>query len=162
MANAEQASQYALPDHTRVKVDVDSVPFSSRLCRAPKVSPLKPGLSQWLSASKRNTASPIDFPAITNLQNQNRQHPVLNVAKDRIFAHAVAPWRVRRAIDSFAQLWSTCETRTTPDGKPPEGKVLDRGVNSIQAVYDGKRWQVIEIVWQAETPTDPVAAKYLP
>jgi len=62
----------------------------------------------------------------------------------------------------MAHLWSTYETRTTPEGKPPEGKVLDRGINSIQAVFDGKRWQVIEILWQAETPADPVPAKYLP
>ncbi|HEY1160606.1 MAG TPA: hypothetical protein VGE83_08250 [Terracidiphilus sp.] len=62
----------------------------------------------------------------------------------------------------IAHLWSTYETRTTPDGKPPEGKVLDRGINSIQAVFDGKRWQVIEITWQAETPSDPVPEKYLP
>lgn len=62
----------------------------------------------------------------------------------------------------MAHLWSTYETRTTPDGKPPEGKVLDRGINSIQAVFDGKRWQVIEIIWQAETPADPVPEKYLP
>ena len=62
----------------------------------------------------------------------------------------------------MAHLWSTYETRTTPDGKPPEGKVMDRGINSIQAVYDGKQWHVQQIVWQAETPADPVPAKYLP
>ena len=62
----------------------------------------------------------------------------------------------------MAHLWSTYETRTTPGGKPPEGKVLDRGINSIQAVYDGKQWRVIEIVWQAEVPADPVPAQYLP
>jgi hypothetical protein len=62
----------------------------------------------------------------------------------------------------MAHLWSTYETRTTPEGKPPEGKVLDRGINSIQAVFDGHRWQVIEILWQAEIPADPVPAKYLP
>jgi hypothetical protein len=62
----------------------------------------------------------------------------------------------------IAHLWSTYETRTTPDGKPPEGKVLDRGINSIQAVYDGKQWHVLEIAWQAETPADPVPEKYLP
>jgi hypothetical protein len=62
----------------------------------------------------------------------------------------------------LAHLWSTYETRITPDGKPPEGKVMDRGINSIQAIFDGKRWQVIEITWQAEVPADPVPAKYLP
>jgi hypothetical protein len=62
----------------------------------------------------------------------------------------------------MAHLWSTYETRTTADGKPPEGKVLDRGINSIQAVYDGKQWRVQEILWQAEVPADPVPAAYLP
>ncbi len=64
--------------------------------------------------------------------------------------------------DHMAHLWSTYETRTTPDGKPPEGKVLDRGINSIQAIFDGKEWHVIEITWQAETPANPVPEKYLP
>ena len=62
----------------------------------------------------------------------------------------------------LAHLWSTYETRTTPDGKPPEGKVLDRGINSIQAVYGGKQWHVQEILWQAETPAAPVPANFLP
>jgi hypothetical protein len=62
----------------------------------------------------------------------------------------------------MAHLWSTYETRTTPDGKPPAGKVMDRGINSIQAVFDGKQWHLIQIVWQAEKPQDPVPAKYLP
>jgi hypothetical protein len=64
--------------------------------------------------------------------------------------------------DHMAHLWSTYETRTTPDGKPPEGKVLDRGINSIQAVFDGKQWHIIEIIWQAQTPANPVPEKYLP
>jgi len=57
----------------------------------------------------------------------------------------------------MAHLWSTYTTSETPNGKP-----MDRGINSIQAIYDGKQWQVIEIVWQAETPAEPLAKKYLP
>ena len=64
--------------------------------------------------------------------------------------------------DHMAHLWSTYETRTTPDGKPPEGKVIDRGINSIQAIFDGKQWHIIQIVWQAQTPANPVPEKYLP
>ena len=56
-----------------------------------------------------------------------------------------------------AHLWSTYETKIGTDDKP-----ADRGINSIQAIFDGKRWQIIEITWQAETPTDPVPEKYLP
>ena len=57
----------------------------------------------------------------------------------------------------LAHLWSTYETKI---GEGP--KAGDRGINSIQAIYDGKQWHIQEIVWQAETPTDPVPAKYLP
>jgi hypothetical protein len=59
--------------------------------------------------------------------------------------------------DHLAHLWSTYETKLGDD--PNAG---DRGINSIQAIYDGKLWHVQEILWQAETPTNPVPAKYLP
>lgn len=57
----------------------------------------------------------------------------------------------------IAHLWSTYEIRPTPDGK-----ATVRGINSIQAVFDGKRWRVVEILWQAETPEETVPHKYLP
>ncbi len=57
----------------------------------------------------------------------------------------------------IAHLWSTYEIRETPDGKTQV-----RGINSIQAVNDGTRWRVFEILWQAETPAEPVPARYLP
>jgi hypothetical protein len=57
----------------------------------------------------------------------------------------------------IAHLWSTYEVRMTPNGKAEI-----RGINSIQAVNDGKRWRVEEILWQAETPEEPVPARYLP
>ena len=57
----------------------------------------------------------------------------------------------------IAHLWSTYEVRPTPDGKAQV-----RGINSIEAVNDGSRWRVLEIQWQAETPEEPVPARYLP
>ncbi|MGD0730917.1 MAG: hypothetical protein ABR956_06615 [Terracidiphilus sp.] len=66
----------------------------------------------------------------------------------------------------MAHLWSTYETLASDPppagGKAPEAKLLDRGINSIQAVYDGKQWRVQEILWQAQTPADPGPQKYLP
>jgi|SRR5271168_2451508 len=57
-----------------------------------------------------------------------------------------------------AHLWSTYELRLNkPDGEP-----TTRGINSIQAVYDGKLWRILDILWQAEAPDLPVPAKYLP
>jgi hypothetical protein len=55
----------------------------------------------------------------------------------------------------IAHLWSTYTTALA-------GKPLARGINSIQAVYDGRSWHVIEIVWQAESTSDPIPAQYLP
>ncbi len=57
----------------------------------------------------------------------------------------------------LAHLWSTYTTSETPTGKP-----MDRGINSIQAIYDGNQWRVIEIAWQAETPAEALPEKYLP
>jgi hypothetical protein len=57
----------------------------------------------------------------------------------------------------IAHLWSTYEVRPTPDGKAQV-----RGINSIEAVNDGTRWRILEILWQAETPAEPVPARYLP
>jgi hypothetical protein len=62
----------------------------------------------------------------------------------------------------LAHLWSTYETRSAPDATSPEGKLMDRGINSIQAIFDGKQWHIIEITWQAENSSDPVPGKYLP
>jgi hypothetical protein len=55
----------------------------------------------------------------------------------------------------IAHLWSTYAT--TLAGKP-----LARGINSIQAVYDGQSWHIIEILWQAENATEKIPAQYLP
>lgn len=56
----------------------------------------------------------------------------------------------------MAHLWSTYETLGS------DGKMMDRGINSIQAIFDGKQWHVLEIIWQAESPTERVPEKYLP
>jgi hypothetical protein len=57
----------------------------------------------------------------------------------------------------IAHVWSTYEIRPTPDGK-----AVTRGINSIQAVNDGRRWRVAEIMWQAETPAEPIPDRFLP
>lgn len=57
----------------------------------------------------------------------------------------------------IAHLWSTYEIRPTP-----EGKATVRGINSIQAVFDGKQWHILQVLWQAETPAVPLPEKYLP
>jgi hypothetical protein len=68
--------------------------------------------------------------------------------------------QVKIKTESFgriAHLWCTYEIRTSADGK-----ATTRGLNSIQATFDGERWTVINVVWQAETPTETIPEKYLP
>jgi hypothetical protein len=68
--------------------------------------------------------------------------------------------QIRYSVDQYghiAHLWSTYEIRETPDGK-----ATMRGINSMQAVFDGSQWKVIEILWQAESPEETIPSKYLP
>lgn len=38
---------------------------------------------------------------------------------------------------------------------------FQRGVNSFQLWFDGKRWYVVSIFWEAETPEHPIPAELL-
>jgi hypothetical protein len=59
----------------------------------------------------------------------------------------------------LAHLWSTYETRVDAEGKIQSDA---KGINSIQAVNDGKSWKIQEIVWEAETAEEKIPTEYLP
>ncbi len=40
-------------------------------------------------------------------------------------------------------------------------KPFARGINSFQLFNDGKRWYVVTIYWDAETPANPIPEKFL-
>ena len=42
------------------------------------------------------------------------------------------------------------------------GKVVTRGVNIFQLYFDGKRWWIISMVWDQETPANPIPSDLLP
>jgi len=66
---------------------------------------------------------------------------------------------VARRVEIFghiAQVFSTYESRHTPDGEP-----FARGINSIQLMNDGTRWWVVSILWDTEHDDQPLPAKYL-
>ena len=67
---------------------------------------------------------------------------------------------VARRVESYGHVvhaWSTYESRHKADDPKP----FARGINSIQLMYDGKRWWVVSIFWEAETPHTPLPKKYL-
>jgi len=58
---------------------------------------------------------------------------------------------------NMVEVWSTYESRhATSDPKP-----FARGINSFQLLKDGDRYWVVQILWDAETPTTPIPEKYL-
>lgn len=58
---------------------------------------------------------------------------------------------------NMVHVFSTYESkRTLKDEKP-----FVRGINSFQLWYDGKRWWVITIFWQSESPDTPIPEKYI-
>lgn len=67
---------------------------------------------------------------------------------------------IGRTTDQYGnivQVFSTYATKhTTADATP-----FMRGINSIQLWNDGKRWWIMSIMWQAETPDVPLPGKYL-
>lgn len=56
----------------------------------------------------------------------------------------------------IAHVFSTYESRHAPDAKP-----FDRGINSFQLFFDGKRWWCVTIYWDAESLGTPIPEKYL-
>jgi hypothetical protein len=59
---------------------------------------------------------------------------------------------------SIAHVFSTYETRRKADDAQP----MARGINSIQLFFDGARWWIVSVYWQAERPDSPLPAAYLP
>lgn len=65
-----------------------------------------------------------------------------------------------RRVENFgniAHVFSTYEAFHKKDDKTP----FLRGINSIQLWNDGKRWWVMNVMWQAETPDVQLPEKYL-
>ncbi len=58
---------------------------------------------------------------------------------------------------NIVQAFSTYESRHQPSEEP-----FARGINSFQLFFDGTRWWVVTILWQAETAENPIPSEFLP
>jgi len=65
--------------------------------------------------------------------------------------------RVTRRFGNIAHVFSTYESRRTPDGP-----VTDRGINSIELFWDGTRWWIAAAIWDEERPGNPIPREFLP
>jgi hypothetical protein len=76
-------------------------------------------------------------------------------AKEGFYEREIA--RRTEVYGNMAHVFSTYEAFHKKDEKKP----FMRGINSIQLLNDGKRWWIISIYWQAETPENPLPKEYL-
>jgi hypothetical protein len=68
---------------------------------------------------------------------------------------------IHREVNQFgniAQVFSTYEAFNSETDEKP----FMRGINSIQMLYDGSRWWIINIFWMQESPENPIPENYLP
>jgi len=75
--------------------------------------------------------------------------------KDGFFEREIG--RKTEQYGCVAHVFSTYDSKKTlQDTKP-----FMRGINSIQLWFDGKRWWIVSVFWQAETQDNPIPEKYL-
>jgi hypothetical protein len=68
---------------------------------------------------------------------------------------------IHRVVEQFgniAHVFSTYESHRNADDPQP----FMRGINSFQLLSDGRRWWIVNIMWQHESPEYPIPSKYLP
>jgi hypothetical protein len=65
--------------------------------------------------------------------------------------------RRTEVFGNIAHVFSTYEARHKAEDKDP----FMRGINSIQLMNDGKRWWIVTVFWQAESPDTQLPKKYL-
>lgn len=66
--------------------------------------------------------------------------------------------RLEERFGNIAHVFSTYESRRNADDPQP----FMRGLNSYQLMNDGARWWIVNVMWQHESPENPLPAKFLP
>lgn len=65
--------------------------------------------------------------------------------------------RIVQQFGHMAHVFSTYESRETPDGPPTA-----RGINSIEMIFDGHRWWITFAEWDEERPGQSLPKEFLP
>lgn len=66
---------------------------------------------------------------------------------------------IARTEDRFGNIMHVFSTY---EGVMATGAPPIRGINSIQLMFDGARWWVVTVFWEAERPDNPIPDHYLP
>jgi hypothetical protein len=78
------------------------------------------------------------------------------MAANGFFEHSIH--NESEQFGNIVQIWSTYESRHNADDSKP----FARGINSFQLLNDGKRYWIVNVFWDAESPEHPIPRKYLP
>jgi hypothetical protein len=65
-----------------------------------------------------------------------------------------------RRVEQFAAIahvFSTYESRRNPEDAHP----YSRGIYSMQLAHDGRRWWIVNVMWDSEQPDQPIPERYL-
>ncbi len=100
----------------------------------------------------RNAEGQLGVRALTPAEYVERTAPLF---AERGFYESEVARRVER-FGHIAHVFSTYESRDEPAAKP-----FARGINSIQLLWDDERWWVLAILWDQESPEQPLPAEYL-
>jgi len=66
---------------------------------------------------------------------------------------------INRKLEKFGNIyhvWSTYESRNTADGP-----VIERGINSVELFFDGKRFWITSWIFDSERRDNPIPKEYL-
>jgi hypothetical protein len=78
----------------------------------------------------------------------------IHLAGDYFDTHGFFEAAIVNRVQKFgniAQVFSSYESRNAANEKP-----FARGINSMQLFYDGSRWWVLSILWDEESPINPL------
>jgi hypothetical protein len=77
-------------------------------------------------------------------------------ALEQIGFHETEVSRTTEEFGNLAHVFSTYESRSGRDGE-----VFQRGINSIQLLWNGERWFVVNIAWDQEREGNKIPERYL-
>ena len=109
--------------------------------------------ARLIPTNKNSQTGVIGANAMTPEQYITRVEPFF--AKEGFYERELA--RHADVYGNIAQVFSTYQSFHSPTDKTP----FMRGINSFQLLNDGKRWWVVTIYWQAETPENPIPKQFL-
>ena len=109
--------------------------------------------ARMIPSGKNPQTGVVGARAFTPEEYITRSAPFME--KEGFFEREIA--RRTDAYGNIAQVFSTYASFHKADDKTP----FARGINSFQLLNDGKRWWVVTIYWQNESPENPLPEEYL-